>query len=351
MSTVKELRKKSLHKYSLHIGYSWIISAFGCLIAGAIAFIFSYFTSFLIIPFGLLILPLLFSTICSHRALHFKKEPEAKRFLTYFRAFYSREFRSSFNFVSNCLKTLLCMLVTYVIASPIVYMSFKNSSSTFEASIQSMLTLINTLQFTTADINNILAANDYELIRYMMLVLTPTSVVEFFAMFFFASVSSFSIYNRFEADKLRMPFAIGLSKATIKNHRGEFYKYYFGLNWPMYVVIALFAAGACFLSYYLGDVTVMPYTLIIPICLGGMTFFYPFFLNNNETIHEEFENYYKETAKSMSDELLNTLKEQQVFNEEQREAIERALSQIKNDSENNEKPEIEKEKDPPNSES
>lgn len=325
--TVKELRRNAINKYKSHKLESWLLGLFAGLFCAAIVLINLLVPWLTFITVPLLILPFIFGCTVIHEALKEGMELTFTNFFKYIMVFFRSPFNHSYNLISSFLKSLLIFLLSELIAVNIAYGVFSHQyGELFVNAINELDSLIE----ANAEIEVILSAfeaNDNLLINYFLAALEPSLLISIFCFIFFLGKESVSIYLRIIMSKSNPSFIRSVYRRGIRDHFSEFYKAYIGLNWPLYVLLAIgFVGGALFVDFTkLGAMNGVTLGVVFGFVLSG--FFYPFYFANNVSLYESFEPYFKQSTKDCIQDMLRKMEYFTDISPEEKEKFTQMMNQ------------------------
>lgn len=231
----------------------------------------------------LVVIPFFFATIFSFRNLKYVNEISFKRLMSSYFLYFAIPFRSSFKLIMSFLKTSLFNFLITIIVGVSLYFAFDAIDPLFSDSIVSYIT-------ATSEAEQEVALAQCSLIHdFLYYMYVPESLIFNLIFFMYISFESTSVYLR--ADKLK--FHPNVSRFAfsnaIKENRKEYCKYFFGLNWPMFVLMVIGAVVGVFISQQ-----IFGFDPFASSALGscgmflGATIYSPIFFTNQETIYEAF---------------------------------------------------------------
>ena len=281
--SIKEIRTNALEIYKKHRLNSWILSVICGLFIAALFLvgILSELFYLLIIPF--VVFPFLFSCFLNHASLSQKDELTANGLFRGYGLFFSQPYRSSFSAIRSFLKTLLVEIAVSGAVLGICYAIY-SQSETFTVTINEIVEQLANSTITNESLQALLDANDYEVSHYVNITNAITFLIGALAFIIFVTRESITIYIRLNIRNI--PLAHQIARAAIKGNSKKFNKAYFGLNWPLILLLVAGMIGGCMLSIYAFD----NYAIagVLGLCMGTalMSVFLPFFFANNEAIYE-----------------------------------------------------------------
>lgn len=342
--TLKAVRQAALHRYSLHKGYSWIIGLSFAIISAALVFLIEYFVGLTYLFALFTIIPMFFAAVVSHRNMTFGKEPSVSKNFKFFIGFFNARFRGVFKCWWTFLKALIVEIGVGLIASIVCYFIFLSISPTFGPSMEKFIDLFaSTIAIDPDMLNQIISANNFELLRFFNLVTFISCACAFVTFIFIIGIEEMSVFNRNELANANPQFLNALQRKTIRANSKEFFTLYFGLNWPVILLLVIGLVGGAFLNNIWFGPETSPLALGYSFGLVALGFFLPFYFNNMEAIHESFGNYYEKSSEVIASELLVKLAQEAKINQEDKERIEQELAKLKEI----EQQKKDKEKDPP----
>ena len=121
-----------------------------------------------------------------------------------------------------------------------------------------------------------------------------------------------------------------------RRNMGRMIKDYLSLNWPLYLLLALgFGGGAVGGYFWKYDLVTMFACAVIGMAFL-VSFFLPFYFYNQQAFYDYYVNEFRISTENVSQVLLNNLQANINFSQEEKERLEKTLSDIQNPSDNDE---------------
>lgn len=329
-----ELRKAALYNYKKHPLTRWILSFMFGLFLTVVVMLFIILDNFgylSIILIPLFVLPFLFAVIAISSSLDNVTYINFKLFFNYFSLYFNRKFRSSFKFLNSLMYTLLFMLVGevvfaligFAVVSIIDYPVFMDCINKIQVAIYdgSLLSFNSIEEF----INNPYAFNLLQIFSCVSSL--PPFLISICVFIFLISKNSFTIYLKKDVKNFDPLHINALHKQSLKGNK-SFYKDYFSLNWPLFVLLVLgFTIGTIIGSFFTLDALRLT---IISSCLGFilMSFYLPFFFSNNEMIYKKHKKDFEAANVVLARQIINQMQRNIQLSEEQKEMLEKNLKEF-----------------------
>ena len=244
---ISELRTNSRENMRKNGLISIIIMFFCGLICGASMLIGLLFVDLLILVVPLIVLPTMFAF---QRAILVLKSEQTLTFSLVFsgyQTYFNPRFSSTYSFFKNLLWLLIVYVGTGFISMIIVNLIFYNLDFMgFRAIIDELMNS----DLTYETISHIYENHMDFIENYMMAISLPPLFMVAIMAFYFYSTTGHSFFLRVSGVKYPGQYIKDLFLRTLRKNRGEFLKYYFALNWPMYI---LFIGGLA-LGGYVGSI-------------------------------------------------------------------------------------------------
>ena len=325
MYTNKELWGLS-RGYSQKNGFvAYIIFLFAIVLAcGIIALnLVLPFLFYILVPFA--IIPAFFAAQAAIILLRDEPQLTLGGFFKCFFAYYGEHFRSTFRVLKSLLFSLIfygSILITSLIA---VFISF------YFTNFHGFADLFNSLSTTSItsidELNALLDKYSYAINLFGLFTSFPALTTFTFVFIYLCSKNSVSIFYRLSNYKLTGRFISEMHTAVMKNHKKTFLKYYWSLNWPLYVLlISGFALGG-YVGYLYQLSFNSLYTFGLMVAIFVAYFIYgPTYLANKESISIALKDAYEEEANKLAsmlatsmEDLLNKIKRLEEQQEKQQD--------------------------------
>lgn len=279
----KEIREKAFEIYKKHRLNSWVLSIICGLFIAALLLIGILSELFYLLIIPLVIFPFLFSCFVNHASLSQQDELTAGGLFKGYKLFFSRPYFNSFSAIRSFLKTLLVELAVSGAVLGICYAVY-SQSETFAVTVNEIIEQVTHNTITSESLQALLDANDYELSNYVNLTNSITFLCGAFAFIVLIARESITIYIRLHIRNI--PLAHQIARAAIKGNYKKYNKAFFGLNWPLLLILLAGMVGGVILSIYAFDNYALASVLGLCISVALMPLYLPFFFANNEAIYE-----------------------------------------------------------------
>ena len=348
---MSKIRESAFELYKKTTLESWIIGLLsGLLISGFIGLGFvSFILTLIAVPF--FCIPIIFAAHISHYSLRFGREITFTGTLRQFFAYFRRPFSSSFSFFPSFLKSLIVFFIGQTVFAVIGYYIASTINPGLTDSMNHFIEVYsNNVEMTMDAFDELLLENNGALLLFVAISEIPAFVLSFLVFTYFASRSSLGIFIRINTPSNNVQFIRAVQADATRNHRGEMAKDYWSLNWPLFVLLLLGAAGGGIgFSFINND----PEICLAAALTGGAllgSFFLPFYLNNMEAIYDKYREAFATSAKNISKLIMSSI---EVNIQENIDEMEKLKKQLEEEGLYKENPdqEEEKEKDPDDTES
>ncbi len=357
---IKETFARSKKYYSAHPLNSWVL---GITCAIFIAAIYGFDLAipglnYLMIP--ILGIPFFFASIISHFQLKMNNEVQTRNFSRFFALYFTKPFRSSFRVLISFFKSLIIEAVFTIVLFIIFYLIFTNNyGSTFNDNFVGFFETLTDSSLTTtaynAAIQEYLSANNNMLYVFLNLIIIPSSFFSSLSFIYFISLESLSVFARLIFSQNPPPFTKIALKGAIKKQGKSFYATYFGLNWPLFILVIIgFVGGLTVTLQFVGDITLAS-TIAMMSGLGLTSLFLPFYFCNMEAIYSFLDKDVRTISKNLTKQMILDIQAERNLVEKEAELLVKTLDELKfseddspniDDNSEDKNPDSDKEKDP-----
>ena len=292
MKVNKEIRVFSRENVKKNGLFSIVIFFFAALVTSSFFFLNLLFdwTYLFVVP--LVILPTLFSF---QRAIILLREEDTLSFSVVFsgyRQYFSSRFSSTYSFFNTLLRLLIIFAITYLTSFTITFIVFL---STNYLGMKDVYNEINSMEYTLERINILI--DDYQdLFKAFRFYSTfpPLFIISVSALFFF-SRNSISYFMRISSVNYSGRYISSIHRLMIKNNSKAFYKAYFSLNYPLYILYILSFALGGYVGYLIHRdfnyilTFALAFSLFISLAIFGFKYF-----ANKEALYYGFVEEYAE---------------------------------------------------------
>ena len=329
--------KQQASEYYHHSPLScWILGlTSGALIAAVLAFdLLVPFVSFVTIP--LLAIPIYFSAIIQHVMLKSENQITMSTSLRSFALYFRRDFFGTFSIIFNFLKSLIVFLICETVISMVASMFYALLNPSFQASVESLYNLLYSMEYGYQDIINLMNANNYLLLNYVVICFVPSYFVSL--IFFIYNVSRYSmmIYYKMHLRRSDARFSRLVYQFALRGKRMEVFRAYTSLNWPLYLLLILGSIGGSIFGYFFFHDLMK----IVAFGLVGMAalamFFLPFYFSNQQALYDMYAPTFVDATKAVTASLIGNLQANMELSKEEEERLKETLSDLDgplNDSE------------------
>ena len=337
---IKEAFARSKKYYLAHPLNSWVLGI-------TCAFFFAALYGFdLVIPglsyvaIPILGIPFFFAAILTHFQLKTNNEVRTRNFFRFVAVYFTRPFRSSFRVLISFFKSIVVDIVFTIVLFIIVYLFFTNNyGDNFNNNFVGFFESITNTSLTTVAYNDAiqgyLSANNDMLYVFFNLIFIPSSFLSSLAFIYFISLESFSVFVRLNVPQNPPEFIRIAVKEAIKKQGRSFYGTYFGLNWPLFLLLIIgFVGGLTISLQFIGDVALASNIAMIS-GLGLTSLFVPFYFSNMEAIYSFLDKDVRAISKKLTEQMILDIQAQRNLVEKEAELLSKTLDNLKND-ENNE---------------
>lgn len=346
MSTIRQSASDIYRKTTLE---SWIIGLLsGFLVSGLIGLGFlSFLLTLVAVP--LICLPIIFAAHLSHYGARFGRELTFTGMMKQFALYFRRPFSSSFSFFPSFLKALITFFIAQTIFAVIGFYIVSYINPNLMDSMNQFLEVYNnSVDMTLDTLDELLLANDGALLLFVAVSEIPAFTVAFMVFAYFASRSSVGVFIRLNTPSNNTQFIRVVQADATRRNRRAMMKDYWSLNWPLFVLMLLGAAGGGIGFSFINS---QPEICLAAALTGGSllaSFFLPFYLNNMEAIYEKYREEFNLSVKNISRMIMTSIESNIQDNIDEMEKLKKQLEEenlIQDD------PEQDKEKDPDDTES
>ena len=335
---ISELREQSRQNLSKNGLISVAIMFFCGLICGAVILAGLLFVDLLIFIIPLIVLPTMFAFQRAIVALRTENTLTFSLVFSGYGQYFNPRFSSTYSFWKN----LLWLLIVYVGIGMIAMFAanlyfYYTDFMGFTDILNQMLEAGLSYEALEVIINE---HADFFAIYYMANSLPQLFAVAIMGLYFF-STTGHSFFLRVSGVKYPGNYIKDLFIRVIRKNRGEFLKYYFALNWPLYV---LFIGGLA-LGGYVGTLFRFDYGSIFTFGLAFAIFisfglYGSIYFANKEAIYfamldkiQKEDNLLKEEVKRTLQHMVGIEQMQDLFKDIENENNEQVEEEQKNDSE------------------
>ena len=344
---MSELRKNALTIYKKTWLESWLIGLFtGLFIAGILAINY-FFPAFWILTIPFIVLPAFFAAIVAHVRLRYNESLTFSKSLKQFTLFYRFPFNSSFSYIGSFFKSLVVLFGFLLLGSSFGFYVVSIFKPGLNGALESLQQAINDGKTFSYDlIQELLSMNDYALFTYLCVIVLPAFMLFAIALVYFITRNATGVYIRTNIKSDNPQFIKLVQNYVYARYRMKMFKKYMALNWPL---IALFAIGyittailMCFWSKSILDIASFSFA-------GGIaltSLYLPFYFCNMEAIYLDSASFYSEGLEYVTKRILAAMEMNNQNIDAQKQRFEEMLRK-KQEEENEEKEDIDNEKDPP----
>ena len=333
------LKQHALEYYKKAPVASWILGiTTGIIIAAIVALdLLLPSLSFFIFPF--LIIPILFSTTLQFISIKNNQQVTMLSSLRGFGLYFRRDFFGSFSYLGALLKAIFTFLITEIVISSIASFAFMSFIPDFNETVLSFYELLQSEELEIETINSIFSADGGIMFIYFCVVFFPSMCLAIVYFVYNISRSSIMIYYRLHVRGGNSRLIRYIYNDARRRNMGRMIKDYLSLNWPLYLLLALgFGGGAVGGYFWKYNLTTM-FACAVMGAAFLVSFFFPFYFNNQQAFYDYYVNEFKISTENVSQMLLNNLQANINFSQEEKERLEKTLSDVRNpvdDDENDE---------------
>ena len=335
--TNKEVRKSSWNIVKKNGYFSILVFFFMALIISSLVFVNLLFDDLFIFVVPLLVLPICFAF---QRAIIVLRESDTLSFSLIFSGFsqyFSERFSSTFSFFNSLWKLILIYLGMSFVTFIVINLSFYYTNFMGMRDVFNEIAMMEELDIET--LNAILEQNMEFFTTYRMAVSLPCLFILSISALFFFSRNSISFFLRATPIKLSGRDISFLHLSMIKYHKSEFYKLYFGLNWPLFLLfIGGFALGGYIGSlYYYNSNSIFTFGLAFALFISFGLYGFKY-VANKEAIYLAMVERYKETEELLSNQRkqeLERIKRQQAEYQRMLDELNRQKESLQDEENNN----------------
>lgn len=300
---IRDICRENYHKNGL---ISHLICFFLGLLACSIIAAGSFFVDLLILVIPFIALPILFSCFASIILLRDQKMLTFGGFLNCFTSYFKEKFRSTFQVMRSFWISLLIYFLFSIIFTISLNLSFYNSNWHNYAVVFDEL--VKMITVSEQAVEDILKANS-ELIDLVAIYnFVPTMFVFSVSFIYLTDHYSISLFHRLQTPQLTGRTNLFIQRNVIRNNKAEYYKLYFKLNWPFYLIYIVTFVGTAIGAYFIKTNYHFIYIFALVFSLFASYGLYgPYHLAANEAIYIKLKDKYDNSANELLNMLTNTL--------------------------------------------
>lgn len=319
--TVKEIRKNAFNKYRSHKLNSWaigIVCGLFCAAVVALNLLWPFFSLFTV---PLLVLPFFFACSVMNAAFEEGADLSVNLFFKSFILFFKTPFNRSFNLVKSFLKSVIVFIATMFLSSMVVYTIFQGLyGDTFTTLLEKFTNLAYSLNSNYEDMINVLYEEGCILMNYFIFTFEPGLYLSVFVFVFLVSKESLSIYLSVHMPKANPSYIHATYKRCTHNNFGDFYKKYFALNWPFFLLMLLGVIGGIILVPFDDLDPIKSITFGVMFGFTASSFFIPFLLCNNQALYEAYEIEFRKASEEVAKDIIRRM---EIFSDFTAEEVEK----------------------------
>lgn len=322
------LKQHALEYYKHAPVASWILGlTTGIIIAAFVALdLLLPALSFFIFPF--VIIPILFSTTLQFISIKTNQQVTMITSLRGFGLYYRPNFFGSFSYLGALAKAIFTFLITEIVVSSIASFAFMSFIPTFNDSVLSFYELLQSEETNIEAINSVFTAEGGILFIYFCVVFFPSIGLAIVYFVYNISRSSIMIYYRLHVRGGNSRLIRYIYSDARRRNMGRMIRDYLSLNWPLYLLIVLgFGGGAVGGYFWKGDII----TMFVGSTIGAAflaSFFFPFYFNNQQAFYDYYVKEFRISTEKVSRILLSNIEANISFSQEEKERLEKALSEV-----------------------
>ena len=320
----------ALNHYRVSRSAAWVLGLTTGILIAAIIAIDLLVPGLVIITFPFIILPLIFSATMQHLMVHHGANITLTGSFRSFFLYFRQAFFGSFNYVISLLKAIIIFIGVELTVSFTASFFFQAFSKDFVDAMNYMYAVLETNDVTMETLEGVLTMNNGILAVYLSIIVVPAFFIAILFLVYFISRYSVSIYMRFRARAINSRFVRFVYSDVVRRKRGEMFKDYLSLNWPLFLLLIIgFAGGAVLGFYWQHDFITM---LTCGMVLGAFlsSFFLPFYFPNQEALFDKYEVDFKNGANNIAQMLVKNIQNDIEISQEEKERLEKAIADANN---------------------
>ena len=286
---IRDLRENSRQIWRKNGIIAYFICIFTTLIACGFLALNLLLSSLFVVLVPLIIMPLYFACQASIRLMRNTETLTIGGFFRCYFGYFSEHFASTFRVIRSSLFSLIfyggVLLTSITVAIPCFYFLNYYGFKTFIDSIN--------IFSSTSNIDALLNTYSNTIDMLFICISYPSLSVFSFVYLFLTDKNSISLFYRLDNTKYPGKYISSLNDLVIKNNKKQFYKSYFALNWPFYLLFLIGYGLGFYLGYlyYVDYVSLFTFSLI---CGLGISFilYGPNLFANKEAIYNSLKDKY-----------------------------------------------------------
>lgn len=318
---------KARNNFKTTASGSWILGLTTGIMIAAILALDLVIPSLVIVSFPLLILPILLSATLQHLFLRRNQTLTAGTSLRSFAMYFTGTYFGCFSLIFSLIKAFVCFFIIEIIMSIVASTIFQLTTPAFVETMNYVTKLLESNEATTTDLLAALEMNGGVLNLYMIIITTPSFFISALLLIFCVSRNSLSIYLRMNLQNTNPRFVRLVFNDAIRRNRFRLMGDYILLNWPLFIILTFGFSGGAVLGYFISSE--ITFVIAMGLVMGAFlsSFFLPFYFPNNEALFEKYEKQFFISSKNITDLLLKSIQENIEFSMEEKEQLERSLSE------------------------
>ena len=301
MRKVSELRKEAFDKFQQNYVNSIILSVICVLFIAGVVMVGLLMGGVSMILVMLVGLPFFFGCVMTHFSLQTQPTITGKYLFGSYIAYFRPPFFGCFRVIVSFFKTILYSLIVTAIVTGIVYLVFMQEAG-FNDQIKELIEMYKT-EHTAEEWRIFFETNNYQLYRFMCASMVPTTLFEYLLFADFIAKEQVNAYLRLNYPLVHPIVHKQAMKQLKKDNRKALFKYHYGLNWPLIVLMAIGGGIGSYVSYLMFE-----YNFSNMMTIGAvgmvlmMALYLPLYFHNQEAIYTEIKPLYPEyTGRVMTD--------------------------------------------------
>lgn len=322
------LIKHAIDTYKIAPISSWILGLTTGILIAAFVTLNLIAPGTIIVIFPFIIVPIIFSATLQHIIFKTKGQLTLSSSTKSFGLYYNPKFFGSFSVLFSLLKGLIVFFSFEVLLSFITSTVMQVTSTSFVDALNNFYALFEDTSLTYEDV--VRAFNDYNgiLLVYTSIVIFPSLYLALIFMIYNMSRTSIVIYYKMQLGNVDNRFSKLVYGDVVRQGRMKMFSDYMSLNWPMYVLLALGFAGGTVGGYlWKHDLVYM----ISMGLLGGAAlfmFFLPFYFGNQEALYDLYADKFVKSTNNVTKYLLQSLQTSIDLSIDEKEDLEKKLSNL-----------------------
>lgn len=323
-----KLNKLAIENYQKAPLASWILGITTGILIAAILALDLILPTLSIFTVPLLILPIIFSSTLQHALFHNDQPLTVRGAFKTFGLYFRSNFNGSFSFFKSLLFAVIVFVSFEMTISSITSMVLQHTNPDFIDSLNTFYVMLEDGTFTMEEFNNVLTMNHYILFNYLCIVIFPSWYLAIIFFIYKITRSAITIYFRIGVRNINNRFVNYVYRDVARRNFWRMIGNYLSLHWPLFILLLLGFAGGTVGGYFLRQELLFVLTCGV---VGGAllaAFYLPFYFPNQEALFDYYETEFQKGVMNVTNKLLNTIQENIDLSMEEKEELEKKISEL-----------------------